>query len=199
MSKKYMGAEGKFGTILKVFGSEIAEQLDEFSSSRYLDDPYAEEIDPHDTKTNEDFLQSIPTMGAFQTGDDGVSRSIQEPGDVAPEWWTPKKAHIQQSVYEYGYLFDGLSRGMHLEIKYTNADRRLVVSYQGYPVYEERSGILTCFSPDKAWESLINKLYEKAAPVAKVNKDNAKDAEAASEEYQKTSYIEKMVKRWGLK
>lgn len=97
-----------------------------------------------------------------------------------------------------GYLFDGLGRGMHLEIRYMSDDKSLTVHHQGHMVYKEVSGDLYAYAPSPDWEGMIDRLY----PVAKAVADESKerDAEAAREEAEKryAGFVEKLKLRWGL-
>ena len=72
--------------------------------------------------------------------------------------------------HDVGIFFDGLSRGMHLDIKYMENKRELTVYEKGYLVYKESSGDLLCYIPKESWEKKINNLHERAKHMEKSKK-----------------------------
>ncbi len=100
--------------------------------------------------------------------------------------------------HEIGYVFDGLSIGNHIEIKYLEADHKLIVNYKSYRVYEEIAGDLTAYAPFKEWEEIIDKIYEKAR---KKQKEMSKDEEEINEQQnaqEALSFFQKLRLRWGI-
>ena len=55
--------------------------------------------------------------------------------------------------------FDGLSRSMHMEIKYSEETSELSLTHRGYLVYKEVMGDLEVYVPNEEWESWIEKLW----------------------------------------
>jgi len=101
-------------------------------------------------------------------------------------------------IQEVGQEFNGLSSGMHLEIKYLYAEQKLHVEYKGYTVYKEIAGDLFGFAPFPEWENLIEKLYVKA-------KERKKKMELEMEPFiedivqrKKQNWLQKMRHRWGI-
>lgn len=106
---------------------------------------------------------------------------------------------IDDSVsMDIGWLFCGLSRGMHLEIKYLDYEKRLSVTYKGNEVYAEESGKLETYAPNKTWEDLIEKLYKVAKEKRKkVNKEEKIQQEAVVERAQ-LSFLNRLKQKWGI-
>lgn len=171
--KNLMGVAGKFGIIVKTLGSPIVRQGSGLMDQTFLDDPY------------QDYAES-----EYETTASG------QPG---PESWRDEIKEIQDDiVYEEGFVFDGLSRGIHLEIRYVHHKQKIEVSYKGYPVYKEVAGELYAYAPFPEWEEKIERLYKVAKDEAKKNK-RFKEVELGQEiERQKTKFWERLRLRWGL-
>jgi len=101
-------------------------------------------------------------------------------------------------VYQEGYIFDGLSRGMHIEIKYENADRRIWCTYKGYPVYFEISGELESYAPFSDWEDLIERLYKAAKAKKKKLELSMEPVIEEAAMARKQSLWQKMRLKWGV-
>jgi len=90
--KNFMGITGKMGTIAKVLGSPIIRQGSGMMDVSYMEDPF-EVIESEREKT--------------MSGQDG------------PEMWRDEIQEMDDAAtQDEGWVFDGLSRGMHLEIKF---------------------------------------------------------------------------------
>src|SRR5581483_10161301 len=73
---------------------------------------------------------------------------VWEEGDEIPT------ADIDASSSEIGMVFDALSWGIHVEIRYLTEEQKLTLLYQDTTVYEEISGDLECYVPGD-WEQKI--------------------------------------------
>lgn len=97
-----------------------------------------------------------------------------------------------------GFAFDGLTRGMHLEIKYIDETKDLRVQYKGCTVYQEINSELCCYTPHPEWEAKIESLYK----IAKIKEDEARQIEnAEAKEERKNDFIEflkNLKTRWGF-
>src|SRR4051812_28705772 len=91
-----MGPSGKLGIILQAFGSPIIRQGSGLVDTNFLQNPFEE--GPH--------TEYQPTI----SGQDGPVSYHDEILDAKDEY-----------TYNEGLHFDGLSRGMHLEIVYWHA------------------------------------------------------------------------------
>lgn len=105
---------------------------------------------------------------------------------------------LDESVYGLGYLFDGLSRGMHLEIKYLSNEKKLTCNYKGYDVYVEMSGDLKGYAPFPEWETLVDKLHKIAETTSREKRKVAAREEKAEKIAYATEFIQKLRERWGL-
>ncbi len=168
-----MGPSGKFGVILDAFGTKVMRQGSGLMDVVGLNDPYEEEA----------YTEYSPTMSE-QNGPVAYRDEILEMGD--------------EYVYQEGLLFDGLSRGMHLDITYWLASNELKVNYKGYCVYHEIAGELYGYAPFPEWEGLIDKLFKVAKIRAKElrAKEEAEIGERIQEK--KASFWEGLKLRWGL-
>lgn len=97
-----------------------------------------------------------------------------------------------------GWVFDGLSRGMHLEIKYTHSDKKLTVDYKGYRVYTEIAGELDSYAPFSDWELLIERLYKRAMEKKKANEEVEKEMEQKSMMDNAKEFLQGLRLRWGI-
>lgn len=171
--KNLMGQVGKFAVIAKNLGTPIIRQGSSFLDATFLDDPF------------DDFSDAeFESTASGQAGPMMYQDKITETSD--------------QTVTEEGYLFDGLSRGMHLEIKAWNENGKIEVSYKGHSVYKEIAGELYGYAPSDEWEQLIHKLY-------RVAQDRRKDIKKIQEQEigeiirkEKLSFLDKLRYRWGI-
>lgn len=97
-----------------------------------------------------------------------------------------------------GWIFDGLSRGMHIEIKYLEQSNELSVSYKGYLVYKEVSGQLECYAPFKDWEEMISTLFSQANALKKKHKKEEKMFQRIDAKQQAKSLLNQLKLRWGI-
>lgn len=171
--KNLMGPAGKFGTILQAFGTPIIRQGSGLTDSSYLEDPYEDDI----------YKEHAPTIS-----------DQQGPVVYKDEIETADSDHISHE----GILFDGLSRGMHLEIAYWNVDNRLQVSYKGYPVYIEISGELETYVPFDEWESIIERLSKSAKEKVKLIKKQQEEDLGKEIQEKKKSFLKVLRTRWGI-
>jgi hypothetical protein len=105
---------------------------------------------------------------------------------------------IDTSVYSMGYLFDGLSRGMHLEIKYLSYEKKLTCHYEGYEVYQEVEGDLRAYAPRPEWETLIDNLYKITQTTARKKKKQQAAEDKAELKTRAKGFLQKLKDRWGL-
>lgn len=103
----------------------------------------------------------------------------------------------EELVSDVGYVFDGLSRGVHLEIKYI--DNVLSVSYKGFNVYIESSGDLECFVPHPDWEQHIDRFYVIAAKLQREDKRIIRIDNSEKKEAKHKGWLQEMWRKWGFK
>lgn len=101
-------------------------------------------------------------------------------------------------TYTIGYQFDGLSRGVHLDMKFLDVESEISVYFKGNLVYQEVKGNLTCFVPNDEWEFYVNRFYEvahkKKLDAIKTEKKNT--IELAKEG--KQQWLQRMKDMWGF-
>jgi hypothetical protein len=121
-------------------------------------------------------------------------------GNVRPETeeWAQIKNPVSYGVYNVGWHFDGLGRGMHLEIKYDDAEAELSVLHKGYVVYKEIKGEIVSYVPKDEWEGWIEGLYKKAKEIQRRTKEIEFENQVKESERIKASWWAEMKSRWGL-
>lgn len=194
--KDLMGLTGKIGTVLRNLGQPLIEQSQggTFMDSSYLDDPWALPSENSFGELKEgtaDYVQSqIPYMELDSEG-------TQEPTDGA---WRDQRDYEMplNSTSQIGWYFDGLSSGVHMEIKYDEHSKNLTLTWKGYLVYKESSGELAAYTPSEEWESKINYLYQHAIKKEKSSRKEQREDDLKQAEKVKSTWLEKMRERWGL-
>ncbi len=123
--KGLIGPSGKIATILRNLGGPIIGQIEDSVYDYTYDYDMNNHNSIHETTNSKDLVKKIPMMNM----DEGTRPNSEEWGDM-PEG-------VNFSTREVGYYFEGLNRGMHLEIKYDEYTSELIVNYKGYIVYKE--------------------------------------------------------------
>jgi hypothetical protein len=174
--KKLMGAGGKIGVVLRYMGEAIVDQSagGTLADFRYLPDPYAlpeEEESPYDPPqgSSEEILRKIPMLKAWLPW--GEEQMPPEGG----EWIEDRPDRVDHSMTTIGYHFDGLNRGMQLEIRYLDYESELKVHFKGHLVFKEVKGELVTYIPHDEWEGHIESLYKVAKKKQVKEKENTKD------------------------
>jgi len=171
--KNLMGPSGKLGVIVRTLGSPILRQGSGLFDQVFMDDPY------------DDFVDEVFETTMSEQKGPLVSRDeIAEMGD--------------DFVHHEGYIFDGLSRGMHLEVQYHQANHKLTVTYKGYLVYKEVAGELEAYAPFEEWESMIDRLYTASKKKEKESKAVHDQERALKVREKKQTFWERLRMRWGL-
>lgn len=171
--KNLMGPSGKFGVILQAFGTPVVRHGTGLVDNTFLYDPYEDLIE-----------EEFQSTASGQTGPLSYRNEIKTLG-----------SDFSQNE---GVMFDGLSRGMHLEITYWNANNQLKVSYKGYPVFVEVAGELECYAPFAEWESLIERLFNSAKQRIKQIKEQQEIEKINKIEKNKKTFLQNIRMRWGI-
>ena len=192
--KNLMGFAGKLGCIAKNLGHPI---IAEYFGGKYFasnEMPDYMNLDD-DVYKDETIGEIVRKMRTVQIRIDGTP--ISEPGDVDPNW-TQKHDKEDASTEQTGWYFDGLSRGMHLEIKCSVEEGSIAAYFKGYKVYEELAGELLAYNPNGGWEDCVNKLFEfaknKEIQQKKIDKKESQD----SSKKDKESWLQSLRDRWGF-
>jgi len=184
--KGLIGPSGKIATILRNLGGPIVGQVEDSIYDYNYDYDLHNESSIHDATNSKDLMKKIPMMNM----DEGTRPNSEEWGDI-PEG-------VNFSTREVGYYFEGLNRGMHLEIKYDEYNSELVVNYKGYIVYKEAKGDLLSYSPQEEWEVHIEKLYKEAKRKQIKSKESEFENSLKNNEKQKNNWLRKMKSKWGI-
>lgn len=165
-----MGNNGKLGIILSAYGTSIIRQN--------TDSPNYSWSEPDDFV----YTEYSPTLS----------------GEGPVAWRDEILESENDSITEEGVVFDGLSRGMHLEIIYWEAENEIKVSFKGHLVYREIAGQLEAYYPSPLWESHIDRLYKSAKDkVLRIKREND---QIMNEQIlrKKESFWNLMRKKWGF-
>lgn len=187
--KGLVGQNGKIGTVLRIFGSPIISQSEGgyYIDRHYLEDPYEDQKSLHDESNPKEFMKQIPIMN-METNDRPNSS----------EWTDGMPDPINYGMETIGIHFDGLSRGMHLEIKYDNLSSELIVLYKGYVVYKEIKGEILSYAPYEEWEKWIESLYKVAKEKLRKLKEEEFEDSIKVNEKEKSNWWNKIKEKWGI-
>lgn len=97
-----------------------------------------------------------------------------------------------------GYIFDGLTSGMNIEIIYLMDDQKLVTKYKGYNVFIENSGDLQCYVPLEEWELIVDKLFIIAKKKQIKILEIAKAEGQIESQKEKISFLRRLRETWGF-
>lgn len=170
--KGLTGPTGKIGTVLRMLGSPIIGQTEGVS---YLDLDGREED------------EGMPVMDI-----EGVQRPI------GPEWSDAEVVPTPYGIHELGRHFDGLARGMHMEIMYKEESSEMSLYHRGYLAYRETQGDLQCYVPSDEWEGWISSLFKVAKKEQRREKEKEFEARAGEAERAKGSWLRDIASRWGI-
>lgn len=100
--------------------------------------------------------------------------------------------------YCIGHIYDSLSLGKNIEIKYMIHERELKATFNGRVVYKEVEGVLEGYVPSQLWEETIEKVYLNARQVEerKAAQDKEKKRERATKNA--IGFIQKLRDAWGF-
>lgn len=188
--KGLVGQSGKLGVILKSLGSPIVAHSEGggYLESNYIDlEGKTDYFDMHDVRSSEELMKKIPII---------YMKGIERP--QTDEWNLDMPDPVSYGVETIGLHFDGLNRGMHLEIKYDYNLSELVVYYRGHLVYKEIKGDLFSYIPNEEWEKWVNSLYKVAKEKHRKQKEEDFKEAAIQNEKEKNAWIEKIRSRWGF-
>ena len=105
---------------------------------------------------------------------------------------------VNTETHVLGWGFDGLSRGIHLEIQHRFDERKITVWYKGYQVYCEIAGELDSYAPFPEWETIIERLYLQAKKKQKTHKDDMAEQAKVDKAMETASWLKRMRMMWGI-
>lgn len=179
-----MGFGGKLGCIAKNLGEPI---IAEYFGGKYFSSNSIPDYMNLDSDEDE--------MRTVQIRVDG--EAVTEPGDVDPTW-SRKFNQEDATIEQIGWYFDGLNRGIHLEIKCFLEEGRITVYFKGYNVYTEIAGELLNYNPNGGWEKQVDKLFETAQTKERSQKKIDKQKSQEEIIKNKTSWLQKIRDKWGV-
>lgn len=188
--KGLMGQNGKIGIVLKALGQPIISQSEGggYVDSNYIDlDGTEIQKSLYDIENTSEFLRNIPIM------DVGENERPQ-----SAEWEANMPCPKSYGTETIGIHFDGLDRGMHLEIKYDDVSSELIVHYKGFVVYKEIKGELLSYAPYQEWERWIDSLYKIAKEKQRKIKEQEFEESVSLGEKEKKYWWEKIREKWGI-
>ena len=181
--KNLMGINGKLGCIVMALGFPVIEQSG--AGNGLWDDMYS----LLQKGTAKELNDAIPTMYEEYKDKDNRDSGVPVSSPYSKEWRAPPEHHNFHIGLTGQWNFDGLSRGMHMEIRFKEAENELCVWYRGYPVYREINGTLEGYNPKPEWEGWVDRLYAVARKTQKKT-----DAVEYKEDVEKTK--KRKLKWW---
>jgi hypothetical protein len=183
--KGFVGQNGKVSVVLRMLGGPVVAQHEGgfYVDTNYLGQPETHEDEPTDALG---MMRGMPTMG-----------SDANPRPESSEW-SEMEEPGQYSTRTVGWHFDGLSRGMHLEIKCDESASEFEVHYKGYLVYKEIKGELFAYRPIEEWESWLERLYKTAKELQRKAKEKEFEERIKESEKEKSGWLDSIRSRWGF-
>lgn len=178
--KGLVGVSGKIGVVLRTLGDEIIAQSEDTTPG------YLMEEEKEDPSNSGELMSYIPIMDI---------EGNQRP--EGPEWGEAGESRFS-STRRIGMYFDGLSRGMHMEIMYDEEKSELSLHHRGYLAYREVMGDLEAYVPNQEWEGWIEALYKKSKEIRRIEKEEEFKRRLAEAEKEKASWWEALKVRWGI-
>lgn len=183
--KNLVGQNGKIGVVLRMMGSPIIAQVEGggYVDTHYIDTQGA--LEDEEPRNNTEFMKGVPVMGV-----DGSERP-------SGSEWTEMSDPTMYGTMVMGWHFDGLSRGMHMEIKYDDSTSELSLHYRGYPAYRELKGEIIGYVPNEEWEGWIDRLYKTAKEMKRKQQESEFEEKVKEAEDNKQSWLRGIISRWG--
>jgi hypothetical protein len=104
----------------------------------------------------------------------------------------------QDYVVTEGFLFDGTTSGIHMEIKLMAAENKLRVTWKGHTVFEEKAGDLLGYVPSEEWEGWVDKLYKRAKEKGQREMERLKPEIEEQTKNQLGRFMDRLRQRWGI-
>ena len=183
--KGLVGHGGKIGVVLKVLGQPIVGQSE---GGIYVDTNKLEDWD-RDYSEPRNALEMMRKIPIMDTG--GHDRP-------STDEWSEMDDPIAYGTRTIGWHFDGLGRGMHLEIMYDDATTEFTVTYKGYQVYREVKGELSAYIPHPEWEGWIDQLFKKAREAPRGMKEEEFKEQIKAADRSKENWLREIASRWGI-
>lgn len=104
----------------------------------------------------------------------------------------------EDSSYEIGLQFEGLSRGINMSISVMYSED-ITCRYDGKIVYKEVSGELKGFVPDPIWEEKIEELFKLSKKIEKQMKPIENEKKLKHNQKKREEIFDYLKQKWGFK
>ena len=190
----YLGPRGKIGLIARFMGDSIIDHTGSHGSEGFDNDINYMPDDlpglPAEWDQSPAAIQArIPYAEEAYLGDEPIGQTWREERNYAVSTITPEII---------GWHFDGLRRGLPIEIWMKTKDGSVYLTYQGRTVYEENQNILTCFVPGKEWQDAIERLQKPAKERETAFKLTENDNRRREAEALKKLFEIRLRENWGI-
>ena len=198
--KNLSGSTGKIGVVLRFLGDAIIQQSDGEQScfeddvgithrSREMSDLWLLDEEPGDAKNAVEMTDRLPTSWI----------GLEQPEHDDPEGpeWTTRKRRSTYATEVVGLVFDGLKRGMHMNIQYMEENATVTVYWKGYLVFKEVAGDLRTYVPGDDWEEKIDTLYNLAKPKQTEREKAREEVKVEVNKRDKMNWMQSILRRWG--
>ena len=182
--KHLIGVNGKIAIVVRGLGSPVIAQYDGsqfydiMNSEEYLGDPFEEIV-------QEDHIPTTNFNDEFYPELEG--------------WEWSERPRVQEATTDlHSFHFNGISRGMHLEISLYPDTAEIKALYRGQQVYQEIRGELMSYVPNDEWEECINKLYPTALAATKQRSQESSLDKMEEQEKIKDNWLTTFKKLWGI-
>lgn len=124
-------------------------------------------------------------------------RFMDDPFYIEEEGHIPTLEEDEQS-YELGHMFDGLSRGVNLNIFLDDYHREIIVRYCGQVVYKEVAGELEGYVPNPDWENKITEFSNAATVIERKMRSFEREERVRLGNKKKQEVLDTLRNKWGF-
>lgn len=103
-----------------------------------------------------------------------------------------------ETSHHVGWHFDGMRRGLNMEILWKEDHRELKAYYHSVLVYREIGGELDGYIPHEEWEAKIAELYEQAKKKERIDKREKSVIIGNEAKRRQEEFLDQMKRKWGI-
>lgn len=103
----------------------------------------------------------------------------------------------EEMSYQIGCHYDGMRRGMHLEVIWQAEFREIKCYYKGRLVYREIAGELDGYAPGE-WEPVVESLYEQTRRRERDERKIQTKTAGIEARREQNEFLEAMKLKWGI-
>jgi hypothetical protein len=104
----------------------------------------------------------------------------------------------EEVTHLIGWHFDGLRRGIHLEISWNEETRDLKTYWQGHLVYRELANELDGYVPGHEWEKVVENLFESCKKKERTNRKAQAKVVNREARREQAEFLQEMRLKWGI-